>query len=73
MRSWISEAADKLDRHGVRHLVLDGRSDTAASRHNQGDDRERLAIVMRHNAAALLLNRALFEFQADRFQADRGK
>ncbi len=66
MRTWISEAVNKIDRPAEVHPVFEGKRDTTATRLNYGDARERLAVMMRHNAAALLLNRALFEFQADR-------
>ena len=66
MRIRVARSANKIDRKSEERSGL-----VAESRHGEPKDDargagERLAIVMRHNAAALLLNRALFEYQADR-------
>ena len=66
MRIWAAGSGTHTDRQPETRSLLVAEGGIAAGKDDERGARERLAVVMRHNAAALLLNRALFEFQADR-------
>ena len=65
MRIRAAEPAKQNICHNEDRPLFGTEAEAISAQPEQYGTHERLATVMRHNAAALLLNRALFEFQAD--------